>query len=99
MLYVLLILLFSLLDAGITDFGLREHFIGEANPFAWHLYQLSPLFFYGWKIVLPLILLIIYPKIHLRKSIRFAIKVTCGLFFCLILYHGFWLTEILRLKS
>lgn len=94
MIYPQLILLFSLLDAGITDFGLREHFITEANPLAWHLYELSPILFYGWKLILPLLLILLYPKVLKQRFIRTGIRVTCFLFMGLMLYHGFWLTEI-----
>lgn len=94
MIYTQLIFLCSLLDASLTDFGLREHFITEANPLAWHLYEISPVLFYGWKLLLPLLLIFLYPKVLKRKSIRMGIKMTCYLFVVLMLYHGFWLTEV-----
>lgn len=85
------IVLFSITDASFTDMGIRMGLVEEANPFAKTLYDWHWSAFYGFKVVLPLILLLVYPSIKNKKWINRGI-VMCFIFYLLVnIYHLIWM--------
>ncbi|MGU3472613.1 DUF5658 family protein [Paenibacillus sp. D51F] len=85
-----LLLVLSVFDAIATDAGIRLHAIQEANPFAALLYETHPALFYGYKIVLPSLLLLMGGRtssILLSRLILFAAVV----YALLAAYHLAWI--------
>ncbi len=85
-----LLLVLSVFDAIATDAGIRLHAIQEANPFAALLYETDPALFYGYKIVLPSLLLLMGGRtssILLSRLILFAAAV----YALLAAYHLAWI--------
>lgn len=60
----------SLFDAAATDAGIRMQAIGEWNPFAGWLYEKDVALFYGVKLMMPLLLLILLRRNDLNGSRR-----------------------------
>ncbi|XID96198.1 DUF5658 family protein [Paenibacillaceae bacterium WGS1546] len=54
----------SLFDAAATDAGIRMQAIGEWNPLAGWLYEKDVALFYGVKLVMPLLLLILLRRMR-----------------------------------
>lgn len=85
------IMLFSITDASFTDIGIRMGLVEEANPFAKTLYDWHWSAFYGFKVLLPLVLLLVYPSIRNTKWINRGI-VICFIFYLLVnIYHLLWM--------
>ncbi|REE93046.1 hypothetical protein A8990_102132 [Paenibacillus taihuensis] len=84
------ILIASLVDAFLTDIGIRSGMIIEANPFMSWLYHQSILAFFLFKVTLPLLLLfLIRPKIS--KLLKGLIYITSGLYVFALAMHFVWI--------
>lgn len=83
----------SLLDAGLTDLGLRLQLIGEANPVMKFLYEHSYLAFYGIKIILPISLFFIAAKVGKRVFIHHLFRFSTVVYMGILLMHAFWISS------
>ncbi|SEN09410.1 DUF5658 family protein [Paenibacillus sp. OV219] len=84
------ILITSASDAILTDLGLRTGIIHEANPFMDWLYHQSPLAFFLFKVMLPLLLLFLIPH-KVSKLLRGLMFITCALYVFVLGMHGVWI--------
>ncbi|WCK57326.1 DUF5658 family protein (plasmid) [Aneurinibacillus sp. Ricciae_BoGa-3] len=84
------LLLLSFLDAYFTDIGVASGVIQEGNPIAKFLYEKNVVLFYGWKMLLPIVLLFLYPKIKDNNWLRRAVYFVCGIYILLFVYHLIW---------
>ncbi|MDR6549552.1 DUF5658 family protein [Paenibacillus qinlingensis] len=82
----------SLLDAGLTDIGLRMNLIGEANPIMAFLYEHSYVAFYGIKIILPLSLFFLAAKAGKRLLIQNLFRFSTIVYLGILLLHAFWIS-------
>lgn len=87
--YLLLIL--SVFDALATDCGIRLRLIQEANPIAKALYESNVVFFYGYKTLLPLLLLFLLRHAPERPIVRLGIALATALYAAVAVYHVFWI--------
>lgn len=86
----LLLLCFS--DAAFTDIGLRFFLIEEMNPIVRHIYEWNIVSYYGVKLVLPLLLILIYYQLKNRKWINPFILATVAFYFLVNIYHLIWVS-------
>lgn len=86
-----LLLCLCVLDAALTDYGLRSGHIQEANPLVAFLYEFNIFLFYAVKLGLPLVLL--YLVTHSSAGILLRIFLTTALFLYISIVglHVFWL--------
>ncbi|TVY10422.1 DUF5658 family protein [Paenibacillus cremeus] len=89
------VLIASVLDAGLTDIGLRLHLIGEANPIMEFLYEHMYLGFYALKIALPLSLFFLAARIGKRLLIRGLLNLSVVVYVGILLMHYYWITSSL----
>ncbi|WP_169081530.1 DUF5658 family protein [Paenibacillus sp. PL91] len=92
LLFGLLFLCFA--DAAFTDIGLRLQLIEELNPLVSRLYEWNLVGYYGMKLSLPVILILIYYRIKNRIWINPFILVTILLYFIVNLYHLIWISYV-----
>ena len=91
------IILFSLTDAFFTHMGIYLGLVAEANPFAKLLFETHLLLFYGFKVALPIILYVVYPKIKTKKVLNTGV-IICFIAYLLVnLYHAFWIGMTIHL--
>ncbi|MNC57354.1 hypothetical protein D3C75_1070110 [compost metagenome] len=81
----------SFADAMLTDFGLRLGVISEANPFMRFLYDQAYPLFYGVKLALPLILLLISERTAPRKYHQTLIGTAFIIYTGVLLLHVRWM--------
>jgi hypothetical protein len=93
--FVHVIVALSFLDALITDMGIRHRWVTEANPFAYSLYEWNVGIFYVWKVLLPLILLGIYPYVSQIPVINRLILASASIYIAITIYHAGWLGLVL----
>ncbi len=89
MLYGLLLLSFA--DAAFTDLGLRLGLIEEMNPLVKEIYNWHIAAFYGLKIVLPLLLIVIFYQLKSKAWINPCILLAVLLYFIVNMYHLIWI--------
>ncbi|MDG0811071.1 DUF5658 family protein [Cohnella rhizosphaerae] len=87
--YLLFVL--CVFDALATDCGIRLQLIQEANPIAKALYETNILFFYGYKTLLPLLLLFMLRHVPERPIVRRGIGLATALYAAVALYHVVWI--------
>jgi|GEM_PF-1987893 len=87
--------LLSLFDAIATDAGIRLRAVSEANPFAAALYDLHPAVFYGYKTVLPLLLLMLNRYIQRPSYVTKLIMAVTLVYGLLAVYHIAWMYRLL----
>lgn len=80
----------SLFDAFCTDVGIKLGWVTEANPIAKAVYEWHVPAFYGWKLALPILLLLLYPALPPRRLHKGLIQTTVLLYLAVGLYHCFW---------
>lgn len=85
----------SLLDAGLTDMGIRLQLIGEANPIMGFLYEHSYLAFYGIKIILPISLFFIAARVGKHLFINHLFRFSTIVYMGILLLHAFWISSSL----
>jgi hypothetical protein len=89
----------SLMDAMLTDIGLRLQLIDEANPLMRYLYEHSYLLFYGFKIILPLSLFFLAAKVGKRLLINSLFRLSAVVYAGILLLHYYWITTSLNLTA
>ncbi|MDG0795205.1 DUF5658 family protein [Cohnella ginsengisoli] len=87
--YLLLVL--SVFDALATDCGIRLQLIQEANPIAKALYESNIVLFYGYKTLLPLLLLFLLRYAPERPIVRFGTALAAALYAVVAIYHVVWI--------
>lgn len=90
MLLGLLLLCFS--DAAFTDIGLRFFLIEEMNPIVKRIYEWNIVSYYGVKLLLPLLLILIYYHLKNRKWMNPFILATMALYCLVNIYHLIWVS-------
>lgn len=85
------IILFSVTDAFFTHMGIHFNMVEEANPFAKVLYDQNILLFYGFKVILPILLFVAYPYIKSKKILNVASTICFIVYLLVNLYHLFWI--------
>lgn len=83
-------------DAVLTDYGIRADFIEESNPLVRRLHEWHIGAYYTVKLLLPLLLLILYPHIQQKKWLKSLLVLPFLLYAAVNLYHLVWLTLVLR---
>jgi hypothetical protein len=83
---------FSLTDAVFTDIGIRLNLITEMNPFVSWLYDWHFAAYYGIKLILPLLFLLLFPQLKSRQWMHFSAVVLFLLYLFVNLYHLLWVT-------
>ncbi|RAV03506.1 DUF5658 family protein [Paenibacillus sp. YN15] len=88
---IIFLVLAGLADAMLTDIGLRLQVITEANPFMRILYEQAYPLFYGVKLALPLLLLLISEKTAPQNYHKALIGVAFIVYTGVMLLHSFWM--------
>ncbi|MGG1515059.1 DUF5658 family protein [Paenibacillus oryzisoli] len=92
---ILFICIASLLDAGLTDFGLRYELIGESNPIMAFLYDHAYPAFYGVKIFFPLSLFFLAAKIGKHRLVHSLFRLSVVVYMGILLMHAYWISASL----
>ncbi|MHA6259808.1 DUF5658 family protein [Sporosarcina sp. CAU 1771] len=87
----LLLFVLAIFDALLTDFGIRNHHIEEANPLMRFVYESSVLYFFVIKISLPILLLYILTKIEPKIFLNVLVASSVLLYTLVLFQHIFWL--------
>ncbi|MDF2814242.1 MAG: hypothetical protein K0Q81_442 [Paenibacillus sp.] len=82
----------SILDAILTDVGLRLQFIEEGNPIMRYLYDNSYLSFYGFKVLLPLSLFFLSAKIGKLLVINRLVQLSAVVYAGILIIHYYWIS-------
>lgn len=90
------LVLLSLFDAAATDVGIRLQLVREGNPFAGAIYETNIALFYAFKLLLPLVLLLLLRRLDERSFVHKGVLFATGLYGCVALYHLFWMTYAMR---
>ncbi|WP_432352462.1 DUF5658 family protein [Sporosarcina sp. A2] len=86
-----LLLILSLIDAGVTDFGLHQGLIQEANPLMAVVYELNRVGFYFIKLGLPISLFVLQPFVSQSSLVYRFLQVSVLLYIGITCMHGYWL--------
>ncbi|TXK84489.1 DUF5658 family protein [Paenibacillus sp. N3.4] len=86
------LLILCLGDAIFTDVGLHLHLIEEMNPLIRHIYEWNTGGYYAVKLALPLLLMILYPRIRTRLWVKPCLALTVLLYGAVNVYHLIWLS-------
>ncbi|SDN42471.1 hypothetical protein SAMN04487897_102871 [Paenibacillus sp. yr247] len=86
------LLLLCLSDALFTDIGLHLAFIKELNPFIRAIYEWHVGGYYFVKLILPLILMAIYPRIRKKVWVQPCLSLTVLIYGAVNVYHFIWLS-------
>ncbi|WNR42370.1 DUF5658 family protein [Paenibacillus roseipurpureus] len=92
---IIFLCLASLMDAGLTDMGIRLHVIGEANPVMRFLYEHSHLAFYGIKILIPIPLFFLAAKVSKHLYIKHLFRFSTICYMGILVMHAFWISSTL----
>ncbi|NBD25148.1 DUF5658 family protein [Paenibacillus glycinis] len=90
-----LLLGLSAFDALATDIGIRMQAIQEANPVAGSLYETSGFLFYGFKILLPVVLLALLRRQRSGVLVRKGVAFATALYGLIAIYHVCWIAYVL----
>ncbi|MFC5450963.1 DUF5658 family protein [Paenibacillus aestuarii] len=93
---LVLLLALCFLDAMFTDMGLRLQFIEELNPVIRHIYDWNVAGFYLIKLFLPLLFMLLYPRIQARPWVSPALTITVVTYAAVNIYHLVWLAYSLK---
>ncbi|WP_127586631.1 DUF5658 family protein [Paenibacillus koleovorans] len=93
------LLIASILDASLTDIGLRLHLIGEANPIMAYLYEHAYIGFYAFKIVLPLSLFYLLARVRKSIVIKSLVNLSVLVYIGILGLHYFWITASFNLTA
>lgn len=94
----ILLALLAISDSLLTDFGIRNYYITEANPLMNYLYETSVFGFYMIKIGLPLLLLYFITKIEPRNYLQLLVGSTLFLYSCVLCLHIIWISSLHKLN-
>ncbi|WP_376769364.1 DUF5658 family protein [Paenibacillus germinis] len=86
------LLIFCCTDALFTDIGLHLAFIEELNPLIRSIYEWHVSGYYLVKLILPLILMAIYPHIRKRVWVQPCLTLTVLIYGAVNVYHFIWLS-------
>lgn len=91
----------SLFDAAATDLGIRMQAIDEWNPFAGWLYEKDVALFYGVKLILPLLLLILLRQDGFNGSRRIGrlLGIAVVAYGAVACYHLGWVFYVVLIGS
>ncbi|WP_026573169.1 DUF5658 family protein [Bacillus sp. UNC438CL73TsuS30] len=93
-------LLFAgLLDAVMTNIGIKYGIIKEGNPVMKHVIELGWVYFYMIKIILPLVLIGLFYLRPLKGRIRTLLTAAGILYFSVLAYHLVWILLYLNITG
>ncbi|MFS0574664.1 DUF5658 family protein [Sporosarcina sp. 179-K 3D1 HS] len=90
----LLLIALAIFDCLSTDIGIRHAHIEEANPLMRFLYDHHIAYFYGIKIGLPLILLLLLKSIEPKRLLAFFLGSALFLYLMVFGLHVFWIAHL-----
>ncbi|RLQ94888.1 DUF5658 family protein [Falsibacillus albus] len=90
-----LLWILTTIDAILTDFGIRHHYIHEANPLMNVLYNSSITSFYIIKMALPILLLALLTKVQAKPYIRVLTFLSLFLYVFVMIQHFAWLAHVI----
>ncbi len=93
------ILIASILDASLTDIGLRLQLIGEANPLMRFLYDHLYIGFYAFKIILPLSLFFLIAKAGKGLLVKGLFRLSVVVYVGILCMHYYWITATLNVNA
>jgi hypothetical protein len=93
------ILIASILDASLTDIGLRLQLIGEANPLMRFLYDHLYIGFYAFKIILPLSLFFLIAKAGKGLLVKGLFRLSVIVYVGILCMHYYWITATLNVNA
>ncbi|WCK55548.1 DUF5658 family protein [Aneurinibacillus sp. Ricciae_BoGa-3] len=92
--YFLLLTATGLFDTFITGWGLRHHYIWEANPLMSIIYGENPAYFYIYKIAFFPLLAVLMKYISLNTFILWLFRLAVVLYVSVTLLHLRWLLVV-----
>lgn len=99
-LLITFLILANVLDSICTDIGIKIGYIEEGNPFMDFIYNKSVICFYGIKVVvIPVCLLVMYyffiqQKLNMKRF-NVYLLITSVVYEYVLFLHLFWITQIL----
>lgn len=87
----ILLFILSILDSIITDYGIKNMLIEEANPIMKLIHEKSVLSFYFVKIILPSLLIFILLKLKPTKTLKIFMGIALIIYVIVFLIHILWL--------
>lgn len=92
--YIAFLLAANAADARLTDIGMRQGLMSEANPLMNAVYRHSPLLFLLLKLALPLLLLLLVLRSRtMTRPINALLAGTCVLYAFVLSMHGVWVFD------
>ena len=88
------LIVLCLFDATATDVGIQSGYIGEGNPFMKSLYDWNRIAFYACKLLLPLLLYWMYPKLEHKKLANAGVILCLIVYLAVTAYHFFWISYV-----
>ncbi|MFB9328558.1 DUF5658 family protein [Paenibacillus aurantiacus] len=88
----LLLIVFGFTDALFTDIGLRMRLIEELNPLIRAIYEWNVWSYYGWKLAIPSILLLLLPRLQNKRWLCVLLLLTTIIYAAVNVYHLFWVS-------
>lgn len=88
------LLVLAIVDSILTDIGIRNHHISEANPLMRFFYEWNIPSFYTIKITLPLLLIYIMTKLPPKRYIHLLIYLTLFLYTLTLFQHIRWILQV-----
>lgn len=85
----------SMMDAFLTDIGLRLQLIDEANPLMRFLYEHSYAGFYALKFLLPLSLFFLAARVGKRVLVSGLFRLSVIVYAGILLLHYYWISATL----
>lgn len=86
-----LLLILAIFDSIVTDFGISNNYISEANPLMRIIYETSVPGFYAIKIILPLLLMYFISKFEPKSYLQLLIAAALFLYAFVLFQHIYWL--------
>ena len=91
----LFLLMLAIFDSFFSDYGIRNHYITEANPIMRLVYDTSIIGFYAIKISLPVVFLLVITKIEPKKYLQIITGFTLLLYTFILFLHISWISILL----
>jgi hypothetical protein len=89
---VTFVVIASILDAILTDVGLRHQLIVEANPIMRYLYENVYWSYYSVKILLPISLFFLIAKVGKQVLVSNLFRLAAVIYAGILIMHIYWIT-------
>lgn len=91
----IVLLLLATADSFFTDFGIQQMHITEANPLMRFVYDRSVWGFYGIKVCLPFVLLVLLARIEAKRYVKILMGFSLVLYSLVLFQHILWISLVL----